>query len=932
MTRSLTAPPNNSSSASFTSVGSSTGFNAGEYIYNKNGDFGIVPDNGLTTGSFNIPTSGLTNYSTSSGGVASIYNALQGANAQGGSRNPKCSAVLSNGNIVFVYAYFSTGQVWAKIDTAAGVAVVAPFVISSTYLTNSRASVGVVALAGGGFVTYWQNSATGTVDSVNYAVNSNTGSVVTAAQQDATSGLVLPAIDGCIAGASLPNGGFVLAFTSTTLVISYRIYGLTGLALYAWATVGTTNADNQVIGIFARSDSSFCIAAIKTSTTILYAIFSATNTSIINTTFSVTATASASVSVGTLTNDTFVIAYANNGKPKFRLLPTGNTLGSEVNVAFAASGFNGSTSTRSRTTYGLSGGNFVYAFLDDFGFINYSFYDVSGSAQAASQTMMSNFPYGSNQSWGITIVDLPSSVMVMFTNGSQGNLIGAGFIEQSYFQISKSTYLALNLGTSFTGTVGQVSAAISAYARNSSTPNSARFFATTTQTLSLTLNPTSGTLAPTVIDASPAGSVTSCTLNNGAGFVMAYTLITGVNKIAVYDSAGNFQRSFSTNATSPSNYANTIRICTLTTGNIAVVVATSSTTVQLSVYDPTTGTLVSTASRTGSNVYSGASYNFAIAGLSNGRFVIGLPDVPNTNGNYFIYSSTCSLLASFSDSLGVPQNLAISATPNGQGFWSTFFTTTYNSYVARYYKNNSGDSFAVLGGLWLASNANIIIGCNSAVTSNNILYFAGGTSGTTVNINTIANGMTGLGSALGISADPSSSSIFTMGTDGLGRVLALNVPNGTATSTLYIYNANENASTSTSFATSALSGGVYPQPSLTPLYGPFVLISYLNSNAQPVFSIINTLTATYTLPITAGITAAVTALPTTPDAGYVFTGVSITPCAAGGTTQVQTNGLARLNSSYNAAQTTTYFDSTSPSLTGTKGFVNGLNVNLQGNT
>jgi hypothetical protein len=916
MTRSIQQLPNNSSTANDITVASTTGFNAGDYIYNQSGNFAAIPDNAASSGTFNITGTNLSNYGNGmSGGIAGIWNNL------GQSKYQKMSAVLTNGNVVTVSTNPNNNYPKFKIDTPANVSVVAQTNISTTYTCNYD-NIGVIALSGGGFVVYWNNAAGGTLNVPTYAIYSNTGSVVTSATQD-TSFSVMPTTASVMNATALPNGGFVLASISTTPTAQYRIYTSTGTGAYSTTSLGSSVQNYAHIGISARSDNSFCISYRATATTQAYTIVSATNTSIVSLTTFVVAGSGTSSSATTLSNDTFVIGYINGNNPCFRLLPTGNTLGSENVVAFSTNYLTG-TVAGSITVFGLSAGNFVFAFIDNFSVIQYAFYSNTGTLVSATQLMPSAY-FDTVSNAGLSLIELTSNVNIYYPNGS-GSTSG---YTTSYFSISKSTYAILNLGTGITQIISTASVSVSGYARSASTPSGASFFAATTQTLTSTTAQTSGTLTSNTITTTASQTIHSCPLLNGTGFAVAVcTTASPTVSIYIYNILAVLQKTIVTSLTS--GYYG-LKIALMSSGNL-VVVGGDNSSAYIAIYNPTTGARLATGTVTNVNtIGSSANYTWGLTGISNDRFAFYCNDSSTAFGKLIVFSNTITQLytTTSAGSGGSAYLCNLASTLNSDGFWASDFDSNSGYPVYSYIQNTSGNSFTVNGpyinyaGLTAQINTN---GC--AVTSNNIFSFIGGQSSTVYATISSANTIYKTTNTTDSNSLTYNCRALAATSYGAFAQISLQINSTNATGYLYVFGAGANAIQSSFIG---ISTATSPYPTLSPLYDGSMALAWLDNNNLPRIALINAGAFSYSANLTAGVTASNTAINPTPTNGYTLAGVSITSAPAGGTGLVQNNGVAKLNSNYNASQSAVSFDSTNPVTLGVKGIVTGLNVNMQGN-
>ena len=235
-------------------VSSSSGFTAGDPIYNTSQGYKRIPDNYQATATYNIdaPKPWLPQNPSAPyrGGVYKVTT-------RGGSYG-KGMATLNNGNVVYVYhkkdAYSTAGEtsdVYFRIDDASGNSVVAETQANVATITNNQAKlVSVETLTGGNFVIVWINGG-----SVSYSIYQQDGTNVV---QDLGSGVSPfqywnhpPVIT------PMPNGNWILSIRNTGASaneVTYRVWGPTGTAVAAAVTYTgyydncrpTPRADNTV--------------------------------------------------------------------------------------------------------------------------------------------------------------------------------------------------------------------------------------------------------------------------------------------------------------------------------------------------------------------------------------------------------------------------------------------------------------------------------------------------------------------------------------------------------------------------------------------------------------------------------------------------------------------------------------------------------------
>jgi hypothetical protein len=269
MSRSVTS----SSTNQFRTVTSSVGFSAGDYVYLNTNGYGRVPDGTLTSATF------VNNYAapaykpTTSGAVS----ALSFEAPYGGTNFGKNAAKLTSGNIVVIYFKPSTGTsttapLFFKIVDAAGATVVAETQINTTNLGGNGFSATVTATGTGGFAVAWSSS-TGNVcvrayDSAGAATSSEVSIAAFSTSYRAF----------FMGGRS--DGSFIIAYVNSSTQPSYSVYSSTGTSLYT-GTWGTTTLNSSIKwgAVTVRSDDSFQLFS-ASSSDFAYALLSSTNASL----------------------------------------------------------------------------------------------------------------------------------------------------------------------------------------------------------------------------------------------------------------------------------------------------------------------------------------------------------------------------------------------------------------------------------------------------------------------------------------------------------------------------------------------------------------------------------------------------------------------------------------------------------------------------
>ena len=945
MTRSIQQLPNNTGSTSIVEIPTQTGFNAGDLVYYQNGDYKGAPNMSLpTTANFSAvqnqpayPNATVYSFNQPGAGVGVI----------GGSSN-KCSAVLTNGNIVQVFMGYSNGYPYFQIVNSSNVIQVSATSVSTTYINTSYANIGVNALTGGGFVVYWSNTAGGTAASMNYAVYTNTGAVTTAATQDtsfALSGSYVP-----INAVALANGGFVLASVNATPAIIFRGYGATGTGAYSTVTISPAEVGAYWFGLSTRSDSSIVFLYASTSTQYTYALYNSSGSSITSSNFSVTGSSSVS-DVTTLSDGTtYVFAYSNylssKYTPCFRLLPTGNTLGSEktipaanINLGKASSG------ASSYSVLGLSSGNFIYVFPDGSNYpsLAYAVFNSSGTPVIASNANgVIPLPL-----YGITpgtygypfILETTTSINIHWnTNGRTGS----GCIAQHYLQLSKTSYIPISTNSN-SFTVGSTTGSTSGLSYQNTTPSALSAAASTTTNLSVQTS-TSYTVSPALLYNSTISNVASTTLPNGQ-FLIAYKDSSYNIYVAVFSNSGSFLQTITVATGYASNYTGNISISSLPSGKFVITYYDSSNNITNALYSSSYALIAN--STLSSVASSGTSTSCSVAGLTNDRFVVAYTN-SSSQVVFAVYDNTNTQISAPTLVRASSSNAQVCANEWG-GFFIGLSVSSANYYVYGFY-NTSGNSYASFG----VTGAQTVSGFLPTTCSyfggtfysmiysspNNYVYFTNDslnnyTVSTAISASVGLNGyqsgavgVTGLGSPVMFypSATSPAYSIAGWGNS---------VPANWSTAGITYPN---NSWFSTSGASFQTTGGNGPLTSVTSWIGNNVVIAWVDTNNYLYYAIVNAIPTNASIPVTAGVTGSngISVVPTNNTVsstaiGAVLTGVAATTASAGSTGQVVINGPAQLNSNYiNTA--TGAFDYTGQPIGGVKGVYNGKLLNLQGNS
>jgi hypothetical protein len=933
MSRSITPAPSGSLSPDFITVPSSTGFSAGDYVYQKNGDFGVPASSGAAN--FDVtPISSV--YGGTVGGTSTPVNYRGPSGTVSGGSSGECAAKLSDGNIVIVYRDSVTNYPSFRIVDTDNVQVVAPVVITaSTSVLVARAPIGVIALTGGGFVTHFID-ASGSSDP-GIAVYTNTGTVTTAYAVDSTfpttANTVWP-----IYGCALPNGGFALTIQGSGLSNTYlRAYDATGVGAYAWANAGTINGSVSSIGIAARSDSSVCIAWNVSATVLNYAVYNSSGGAVVAATAISVAAGGRSVGVACLTNNTFVIGYLNDssGPFQFRLLPTGNVLSSAFTVP--TTNVKPPNNVQSLITLeALSSGGFVY-FMVNGGTggngLSYIFYTAAGVAvhPTVKQLPQIIYDYPSDK-FGIVEI---SGYLSLYHAGTLSTTPGTLLFEMYNSKISLTTYELLTT-PGVTSSVGTVSSGSGAYARSTSLPMKAAYLAANTETVALNQTISTGnvyTVAPSAVDSNAVDSVKSTTLPDGRFAIVYKNASTGAVSFNVYSVTGVLQTTVSV-GTGGTGLASRVRIAALSSGKIAVGYFNAAGSILSVALYSSTFSLINTAT-----VSVGSTLGMDLAGLTNDRFVLAYLNLANSYVSYIVYDNTATLVQGTTPSSDATiQTLSVQASSNG-GFWLAWVTNSTNARSVYYYQNSTNSYTAYYGPFSYGSGVgNTVMPCQVAVNSSGIAAFLSAAATTTCQIYTgsFNGGAANIISSGNITAFNTGS--WTNGNGAVGATGAgtfLFFGSGNTNGNLYGFTGASSVNNATAYPYGLLSGitvsATYGmQACITPSYGYNAVIAWINSANIAQYAIVNAYPFGATQAITAGVTGSA---PTTPlnisqSSSYFLAGVAVSDCPPGGTGQIQTNGVANLNSQYSASTAFQGFDFQNPVTVGVKGTAVGRTVTM----
>lgn len=937
MSRSIT--PNPVSSQAIT-VSSAAGFNAGDLVYfnGSTGDYGTPPTSapGATV---SVPAIGPVPLLSGVIGANSNNVGILGACATTG-----FAAILTNGNIVQVFISGTGSEASFRIVDTSGAVVVAVTSISGTFTQSGTPNIAVTALTGGGFAVAWVNNGGGLTRPC-YAIYSNTGTVVTAAQQDTGAGPANAAAP--IRIKATPSGGFIIAYLEQGAATYARGYSATGVAAFAWVSLPTTGS-NYIIGLAVRNDGSFLLVGGVNSASTIYGIWSSTGTPIVSSTsfasangiFSTPLTDATCLSDGTTFVIVYAISLAGYASTAFRFLPTGNVLGSEFYVP-NTNFLNGTNSYQyNQDVTALSGNRFIIGMISGantyalcYAVFNSSGVCLSGTAGTVSTgaaPINISQTYLPHTSAHMSVIESPAGYLTLYYGNSNSRQYG--FFSST---VDSTTYAIVNPLPS-TQTAGNASSGPVAYARSGSSPLGAAY------SINAGTYNTSGTYGTVIknpeLVANGVYSVANTTLPDGR-VLIAYMDNGGAVKVAVYSVNGVFIQTLNIavdGGTSISAWSY-VSIAALTSGKFVISYATSTGTVsKVKLYSSAFTQIGSDISITTAGTTSG--YTVSVASITNDRYIITYSNFSNYP-TYRVYDNTNTQLVGDTVVSSNDRRNVCGAGFSTGGFLVTGRATNNVQFYSTFI-NSSGNSFSgVQTETGLAGAANITTAKCSSNTFGGVCV-AGAYAATQTGIFTV--------DYFGNQPAPATTmtSIIDTFSTGIGFT-GSGVPLMAAVTTSGVLSIRGIRTTNISETQLALNATLFqplnnsvqsPQISITPSYGGNAVIAFIDISYNLRFAIVcgtslpvpMSLTAndpSTPVPIYPGATSASPAIQNT-----IFAGVALQTVPPGGAGLVQVNGTAQLNSTYPAGTTYRAFDHQSQGVPGVKGTITGRTITLQGNT
>lgn len=923
-------------------LASVNGFNAGDFVYQYNGDYQAINSTATASATFPVETQKVTNIGSGLGG----FQQIQSNQFNNQARN---TTTLSNGNIVWVYNKYTTGGTYPyfKITDENNTVIVAETVIEAVGMPDGSTGAVVAALSGtspvsSGFVVAWVNSS----NNIRYVVYTNAGTVTTALQND-TGVTVVSGFQMSIAPRPV-TGGFVIAIQeATTGTYKHRVYGATGVATYAWTSNNTTSLGGAYTArVAVRSDDSFVIVSQPpTTSNMVYYLWSSTNAAVTNSSFIVGTTSGIGFDVCALTNDVYIITGRSTTGLVYRTL-TGSTL-SGANVQISQN-FSSTQSGSYSALRSLSNGGWAVV------------YTLNGTIDASSQlyaglvyvnvynsagTLLSVTYKGTNTTYTGTPFNFipgsmsPNTYIGLTETTNYIHVVTNGYNStsktQQWARFNKTAYTPVAFTTATISAVNTAALPTAAYAPANSTPTGAAFYAASTSTVGWSTASTTSAIvnaALTTID-TDMGSINftdSTSLTNG-GAVVAYSgsLYGGgsYTRFTVYNNTG----------------VQVVPVTTLDAANTAV----------------------------------------RVIGLTSNKFVIW------SSGGLYVYSNAGLRTASLAVNLTVDTNHPLSLAPLPDGKFVVMANASSSAPTTYYLRYTVyDDSLNVVSGPTTVDALNSYPSQVATLGSNIYIFYQPSGSAGTVNrmseyLQTSTNTWTLYSNNTITSGYPLNTRAFGMGNGsllrsysnnaGLGYITQISTDGSTySTNNLSLLNngittnqcpiqvaptcngntmfLTSNASNNLSFQygfggsgsilSSATIAGSYTsgaKPTAAGLLGEKVLFGYASYNTSTgrefmSVAIFNIGTYQGTQPIVAGSSISNASTVLGISTGYRLIGVATSTAPAGGTGTVVINGSVELNSSYQSiASPGQSFDFSGPVRFGAAGSVIGRSVTLQGN-
>jgi len=948
-------------------VSTTTGFQANDLVYFRNGNFGTVPDGSTATATFPVSTqvstylqtqnnwqtgltkvitgrnSGINTYLTSVGAVG--YGMVQG--------RFNSVATLTNGNLIVVYVSknsSNTGAIFASIFTEEGVLVTGPTYIADA--GNNQNNAGVIALPNGNAVIWFGDAVTTLRWRFTTVSNTLTTVLAVTTIETATTGTIDTGSDLYCEAAARSDSSVAFYWSTSLNSNTYykNINSTTGAVLTATQNVGTISNKYYNLAISVRPNDEVVLfrTTAAGANNLGWVHYSGTTVLFSGTITSNSNNAQWGNAV-TLSDGRTVVSYINSttGFIQYSIYNGSGTFATAVNWAPATSQINGPVGAFI-TPY--TGGFTMTTFSQDTG-QEYGFqplvYNYNNSFVLQTTTSFTRCSALTMTNQYRTTVVKTENYFHLFCSGQLEVSLSYSYDNGpraiSWGRVSPTTMLNVPW-TSITGSLGNTTEqSVFSYAKSNSTPIAAAFTAASTGPVAFSSaqTQTNATLIKqqTVIDSILTYAIDSCTLANG-NVVFIYKTSINTVKCAVYNNQGVqlliFNVEPNTSVVSGSSAGRQVSIAPLPNGNFVLSYYTTTATFQIAwkIYDGTTYAVIASGINFIGNQAISATQYATVSAYDNDRWVLAYNSTGVSYPYYEVRSSTTgALLASGNSYTG-------SATTNmnmvaGCGFiyfhgytaafgnWiiitiaETDVTNTFSTFTT----SAQGGNFSFIGQkMRINQNGSVVYGYPTADTNYNTAVY---TPGQFNNQNYPTNATISTGWNIGVTCN---GDIVTAGYFS-STVLRLYM------STNHVYQPAGYTGSGQYDVTGVTFNGGTGNISfgMTPLFDNRMLLQWTDTNGYPSFVIINAKAFTSTTQLTAGVTVSNADLTLSPANGFYLTGVSTESASAGGTANIQVNGSVSLNSSYPSTTTYQAFDFSNPILYGVRGTIVGRNITMQGN-
>lgn len=935
MSRIVPSTPANNLTPSYSSVSSSSGFQSGDLVYYKDGNFGPVPGNAASTAPFAITTA-----NAALGGPFgrnSFVSVFNSDFAQAVSGRQKFAATLTNGNIVVVYSggrpnTTGQGSPFFRIVNSSFNTVVNETTIEVNNVLNS--AIGVAALTGGGFAVAF----TMTTQQLRVAIFSNTGAVVTAPFTAAG----FSSLNNHFDIEPLPSGGFVIAANQTAAALQYRVatFTATGTQVATNSPVISTFNSNDTPQIAVLSDGRFAVITRSAVGTAIIVGFNADCTTVgAGQVFGIADPngSGGSVSIGVLSNNEVVAAYSDGGACFIRkYFISSNSLGSATNLNFGQPAY--------LPTLTVLPGDNIAVLME----VN--------SGQTALEVVSSALA-------NVSLVYYPG-ISIDTVNGNKlavcGILVGSTltvFISTvgtsnasqpctpiAYFQFGNTAPYAPIYRRTSPVTVGTVTVPVSGYARGGATPNVGAFFPVSSATLSISHTPLNGSNFIRAPYAARGGVIyaDSCVLLDGR-MVVAYGTATSSIGFLIVNSSGSVVSDTTFNSGGSGNVI--VKCTALNNGGMVLAFASSNdlNAIFIRVYSSTLDLLTATTLTAASLITprDSATYvqgGFGISSLGSSGFIVSFTDNSTNRPAYCIFNSSVGLVASeiIAES-GANVSPTVAGNIDGTFSMTWFNTSTGNARYVKYVQIAANTWNRILGASNISwATTNTMTTTSKMAPGGTGFHIFNGSAGNDALLYTFGNGTATIQTYnLGASSTSMSHAVAFGGT---GEAVLVDI-DAVYTKAMQVYAAGStymttgpvqnNSLTITNANASTSNPG--PCAICECLYDNVYALGFRGTDGALYIGTFSSASRTYSTSVVAGVTPSAGGLSLSPANGYYLSGVSASDCAAGGTGVIQTNGAATLSSQYPVGTTPQAFDFSSPAVNvGVRGTIAGRNMIISG--